>query len=488
MMMTPAIQVPAMLPVLPGAAVSGCYVFNEEPPSTRGDILDALAMPRRQVALFVVDVVGSGTVAEVAVGQVRGILRERLGAGVGLMAALESLDRYAYTQPELAAATVCIATLGLDDGVFEWATAGHPPPLWLGAAVGVPSFLRSSPTRPLGTGGHRVTHTARLEPGDMVGLYTDGLITFDGRSLAIGKSRLLEAVRLAQAATPVMDSAAQRGDDVCDRVLRAMIPTQRHSDDAALLIVTRTALPEPFALSTEAVPENLPLVRHQINRWLDGLGAGLIDHIGLGHAVVELAANVIEHAYGDAPGTRTHQRIDVRARLDEDGIVRLEVSDTGAWRPAEARGDGRGLMMAAGLAETLRMVRSVQGTRVELTQRLTRPVPMLRAVASSHVGIVIDETEELATWLEGGRLMVTGSVDPLSVESFHAALTQATRAGTRDTAVDLDGITHLGSPGVQTIFEFVARAALTGVQLALWATPESPAAQVLELVGLPVRS
>ena len=38
------------------------------------------------------------------------------------------------------------------------------------------------------------------------------------------------------------------------------------------------------------------------------------------------------------------------------------------------------LMMASGLADTMRIVRTGHGTRVELVQSLTRPVALLRAV------------------------------------------------------------------------------------------------------------
>ena len=85
----------------------------------------------------------------------------------------------------------------------------------------------------------------------------------------------------------------------------------------------------------------------RISTWLDDLGAGLADHISLGHALMELATNVVKHAYrrsdleggwvvghGDRP-----LRID--AALDETGAVVATVSDSGEWRTPGSGGGPR---------------------------------------------------------------------------------------------------------------------------------------------------
>lgn len=482
--MTAAHHVPVTLPVLPGVALSGRYLLSEEPPSSRGDTLDAFALPGAKVALFVVDVVGSGPAAGVAATHAQAILRERLRAGAGLAGALQSLDRYAHDQPELCAATVCAATLGLDDGVLEWAAVGHPPPLLLGR--GQPQYLPSTAGRPLGTGGPIGTRTTRLEQGEMIALYTDGLFAVDGRGLGEGMARLAGVADAALADAPTGSSAADHGDEVGDRMLRSMAATHGSDDDAAILLVAREGRPERFALLVSAVAENLPDVRRRINAWLDGLGAGLIDHVGLGHAVVELAANVVAHAYSD-PRSSLDEVIQIDGRLDDDGTVCISVADHGRWRQESS--SGRGLMMASGLSDTIDITRTDHGTRVEITQRLTRPVPILRAVMDESNGAhLLDETDELEIRADPGRVVASGPLDEIATDLLHAALAKATWAGTRDAVIDLDAVTHLASPSVQALFDFVARSDRTGTQLTLHAAPESPAAQILELVGLPASS
>ncbi len=482
-------HVPTTLPVFPGAAVAGRYVFGDGPEPSRGDTLDALPIPDHRIALFVVDVVGAGEDAVRSVAPIRTILRERLGAGAGLLETMSALEREARHRPEMCAATLCVATLGLRDGSFEWASAGHPAPMWM-SDVDDSHLLPSVPSRPLGMGGRAVTHSIRLDGGDMVCLYTNGLVTGHGRDLEKGLRRLLEAGgRAATAAASAADPSPhepQRADAVCDRLLHSLGRAHVRGDDAALLLARRTTPPTEFALRCAATPENLPLIRHRINGWLDGLGAGLIDHVGLGHAVVELAANSIGHAYVDGAADPV---VSVDAHLVSDGTVNVTVADRGRWR--EGPSAGRGLMMASGLVDAMRMERSGSGTKVELSQRLTRPVPLLRAVfdgAEVEDSPYLDESVELELDTRTGRMVASGPVDDLSVETFHAGLNTATRAGTADSVIDLDGITHLTSAGVQALFEFSARSARNGSHLEVRAAVGTPAAQVLEVVGLSPRS
>ncbi len=472
------VQIPAGLPVLPGVALAGRYVLGSQEPSNKGDTLDVITLPGHRVGLVVADVVGNGFAAAIAVSQIKAVLRERLCGGASLRPTLAAVDRYASGNPDMCGSTVVVAILGLDDGDLEWVTAGHPPPVRM-AAGRVPTFLPTPPSKPLGTGGHHVTHQDRLGPGDMIALYTNGLVYSEDQPLPVGNTRLLDALAGAAAMPVALAGQPLASDQVCDQVIRQAFPRGATNDDAALLVATRSPPPEPFALHMAAVPQSLPIIRHLINQWLDGLGAGLMDHVGLGHAVVELAANVVAHAYLTVPA---EPLIHVKAALREDGVVDLTVSDEGKWRSEPSR--GRGLMMAAGLADNIKVNRSPAGTSVTLTQRLTRAVPILQHV-DAHVHRTMDDGEEFDARTELGHMVATGPIDDLSVELFEAALSKATRAGTADALIDLSGITHLASTGVQTLFDFLGRSEQTGTSLRLRAPSESPAGQILRLVDLP---
>lgn len=472
------VQIPAGLPVLPGVVLAGRYVLSSQEPLHKGDTLDVITLPGHRVGLVVADVVGNGFAAAIAVSQIKAVLRERLCDGSGLQPALAAVDRFASGHPEMCGSTVVVAILGLDDGDLEWATAGHPPPVRM-VPGGDPALLATPPSKPLGTRGHHTTHRAHLGVGDMVALYTNGLVYSEDQPLTTAYARLLAAFAGAVANPPTVTSPPLLNDQVCDQVIRQAFPRGATSDDAALLVATRSPLPEPFALHMAAVPQSLPVIRHRINQWLDGLGAGLTDHVGLGHAVVELAANVVAHAYLTVPA---EPLIHVRAALRDDGVVDLTVSDDGTWRSGPSR--GRGLMMAAGLADNIKVMRSSAGTTVTLTQRLTRAVQILQHVEAADE-TTVDDAQEFDASTELGHMVATGPVDDLSVELFEAAMSKATRAGTADALIDLSGITHLASPGVQTLFDFLDRSKQTGTTLLLRAPSESPAGHILHLVDLP---
>ena len=177
------------------------------------------------------------------------------------------------------------------------------------------------------------SHHTRLGPDDMVVLSTNDLLNSAGRGPAHEGDDLVS--RAAQA----LDDCVGRGSLRCERAdevgrsLLARHVTAHMGDDVAVLVAQRMPAPETLSLRLDVDTLDLGEVRSRISEWLDGLGAGLADHISLGHVVMELAANVVNHAYrrtvladgwvaghGDRP-----LRID--AALDDSGVVVASVSD-----------------------------------------------------------------------------------------------------------------------------------------------------------------
>ena len=77
---------------------------------------------------------------------------------------------------------------------------------------------------------------------------------------------------------------------------------------------------------------------------------------------------------------------------------------------------------------------------------------------------------------------VRGAVLQPDAEILERAVTRVSRAGTRATVVDLDGVTHLGSAAVQVLHWLMDGQA---GHIALTATNGSVAQHVLDLVNLP---
>ncbi|WP_203335729.1 SpoIIE family protein phosphatase [Nocardioides limicola] len=467
------LQVPGVLPVLPGVSLAGRYLLTETQPADRGDTLDAFGLPGGRVGLMVVDVVGHGAAASLVAGAVRSVLRERLGAGIGLAEAVTTLHRLARQVPEAATTTLCAVVMDRRDGAVEYVAAGHPAPLVWGAAD-PPRTLGDSHGRPLGAGSEVRTGRTHLGVGESLLLVTDGILGGSVRT-----EDLKRAVAHARSTmVSVTGSPALRDEEMCAEILAAA-PAPGLQDDAVLLLMRRIRPPTPLTLTLPATPRHAVVARGRLGTWLDGLGAGLADRVSLGHAVHELIANVIEHAYG-VPADGVFQLAGV---LDDAGVAVVTVTDRGRWR-AERAG-GRGLVMAAGLTDDLRIRRTDRGTVVEVRRELGRPVPFLESVAIPEGRAEPTGDEALHCEATQGRLRAEGPIDALSVEAFQEALWDTTRAGTSDAVVDLTGVTLLASPGVQAIFDIVGRSRRSGSVLRLVAQSGSPAALVLDRVDLP---
>ena len=181
-------------------------------------------MYKRQ-GLIVGDCVGHGLEAATAMGALRNVSRALLADGRGPAEVIATLDRFATTMPAAACATVVCAIVDLAEQTITYSNAGHPPPLlvhddqvvWLDQALATPLAV-DEPTRP----------EARLEvrPGDLLILYTDGLVERRHETLDDG------LLRLANAALAFRDGSVE---DVANRLIEELAGTTAR-DDVALVV------------------------------------------------------------------------------------------------------------------------------------------------------------------------------------------------------------------------------------------------------------
>jgi hypothetical protein len=152
-------------------ALEPCYAVG-------GDSFD-YAIDDSTAHLGVFDAMGHGltaaTTAAVTVSAYRNARRQALDLP-GTYAAVDETLRTEFGGERFA--TAVLARLDLREGWLRWINAGHPPPLLLreGKLVKV---LELRPTTPLGVPFGQTPATLgqeRLEPGDRVLLYTDGVI------------------------------------------------------------------------------------------------------------------------------------------------------------------------------------------------------------------------------------------------------------------------------------------------------------------------
>ncbi len=510
---------PAALPVLPRARIAARYLVAAHEQSAGGDWFDAIPLADGSVALVVGDVVGHGVAASAAMGQLRAVLTELLAAEADLGRVLERTDAFAARTPDLRAATLALAVLDPASGRLRYTTCGHPPPLVIGID-GAARYLEGTGTGPLGTGSPPVLVTSALAPGELVLLYSDGLVERPGRAIDEGMAELAAA-----AAEQALDFAAEPvAERVCQRTVELLTPAGR-ADDVTALAVQRLADPVPaLRLALPSERPSLTTARDAFAGWLSQLDVAADDWEALHLALVEVFTNAIEHAYPrDQPGL-----IELEASLGEDGYVECRVTDHGSWRqPDPADADrGHGLMVAGQVIDRLLVshpapshpapshpapshpapshpapshpapshptggangTAGTRGTVVTLRHRLGRPAMLASGHDSAHAAhpdeppFAVDTSiAESAT----ARALVRGPVDITTADQLARRLLSVSRGGTVPLVADLTGVTQLASAGVRALYAVSGQMAAHGQDLTLITAPGSAAHLVLDLVQL----
>ena len=199
-----------------------------------GDWYDAFPRPDGATVLVIGDVTGHGVEAAVAMAQLRSAVRTLAYDSPDSPAGtLDRVDRVLTGLPVGSLATVLVAHLvppahGGPGRVLRWSSAGHLPPLVLGADDGV-RVLSTPPERLLGADepGTRRDHETALAPGETLLLVTDGLVEAGRRGIDEG---------VAAVAAALSGLARLSADALCDRLLTRVLP-DRTDDDVAVLAV-----------------------------------------------------------------------------------------------------------------------------------------------------------------------------------------------------------------------------------------------------------
>jgi len=472
---------PDGLPIVPGLSLAARYLLAEDGASAGGDWFDVLALPDGRTVLVVGDVVGHGVRASVVMGELRTLFEERVRLDGDVVAALETLERRAHRVAAARSATLAVAVVSADRRTLHYCTAGHPPPL-VSSAAGETTYLPGSGAAPLGAGHPFVLQEHALSEGDVVLLYSDGLVERPGRSASQNTLDLAHLVGRVVGAAPQADDESLV-ECVARRTVEDLTRAGGMEDDVTLLAAQVVAVPAPLELVLPAFPDTLRVVRHSLTAWLDSVGVGRLDELALQHAVGELVSNAVEHAY-PPDVSRAEAVVAVRGDLLPGGAIELSVRDHGRWRaPGAERGRGRGLAMARGFADELHVSHDEQGTTVRLRYWPSTEAGLLTSTAApgrsnGHEPMVMEADE--------GRVALRGAVDQRSADEFRRRLAHATRGGTREVWIDLSGVTLLASAGVQTLFEVLEPADDRGDgRVRLVAPMGSPAQHVLDLVRLP---
>lgn len=485
---------PATLPVLPRARIAARYLAAGQELAAGGDWFDAVPLAGGRVVLIVGDVVGHGVAASVAMGQLRAVLNELLTSEPNLHSVLARADAFAGRVPTLRAATLALTELDPALGTLQYATCGHPPPLIIGAD-GSSRYLPGTAAGPLGSGSAPVLAASVLQPGELVLLYSNGLIQRPGRTVAESMADLEQTARGAAADRMLASDALSTPPDRVCQVTVELLTRTGYTDDVTTLAAQRLAGAVP-ALHLEVLGEaaSVATVRRAFREWLEQVDpAAAQNGNDLQLAVVEIVTNAIEHAY--PPGRPGF--IEFRAALADDGYLECQITDRGSWRVPDpaAVNRGHGLMVASQVVDQMQVSHppqpdgspvGAQGTVVMLRHPFRRPAILTPDASGRAAAGHSRPPFAMDIGTDGGVVCarVSGPVDITTADQLTRQLLTASRGGTLPLTTDLTGVTYLASAGVRALYQVREQLAAHRQVLTLLAAPGSSAHLVLKLVHL----
>jgi len=321
----------------------GCEVFGllEPARAVGGDLFDVVLRRPGEVSFVIGDVSDKGIPAALFMAMTdihfEAAARELRDPDAVLARINDAL--VAENSANMFVTLVC-GVLDTASGRLSLASGGHTRPV-LVPASGPPHFFEGDIGTVVGVvpGLSFRRHDLRLQPGDAVLLYTDGVTeAHDPETRLFGEERLLEHLCSAPRGDP-------RGlaEGVRDAV-RAFAKSAPQFDDIAILIVRRAAQRTGAAAVAEARLDldggagELVRARAWLQGWCASQGVDADAAHDLDLAMDEVVANIVHHGYASTAGGRIELRL---ALLDD--VVRLEIRDrAAAFNPLDAEGPGEG--------------------------------------------------------------------------------------------------------------------------------------------------
>lgn len=229
-------------PVVAGIRYNVCYEPADVVHGLGGDWYDVMPLPGNRTYLAVGDVVGHGLTAVEDMAQLRSASRAFAHRGQSPGGLLADLNAFAGTIIRGDFATSMVAVMDHNTGALSYCSAGHPPAFLRRSATGEVVRLADANGPVLGVieGVDYAEGVVLVQPGDVLVMYTDGLVEPGGLSISSG---LVRAESFIAAAPPnaVLDTALvveklapePRIDDVCLVVVQfgqpaGLVPTPSH--------------------------------------------------------------------------------------------------------------------------------------------------------------------------------------------------------------------------------------------------------------------
>lgn len=237
-----------------GVEVAARYLpVDIEAGDVGGDWYDSWSLPDGRLIVGIGDVAGHGLIAATRMALFRHAARACVLDDADPGNLLARLNRLAFLErDDDCFATALYAVFDPGDRSFRWASAGHLPPVHVSAGHG--QALHDAPGTPLGADAAATypTRTLDLGGGDLVVLYTDGVVETSGVAL----DHSIDAMAgVAATAAAERDLAAG-----CDVLMSGCLQDRSRVDDCCVVLVRVSAdeVRAPAAVGTVRIPRTAP--------------------------------------------------------------------------------------------------------------------------------------------------------------------------------------------------------------------------------------
>ena len=223
--------IPREIPALEGLDIAG---VNEASFEVGGDYYEFIPLPDDRWGIIVADVAGKGIAAALQVSAIRASMYALVGRELAIRAVLRRANRFFFDSVDAGRyVTLFYAVLDVSTRQMIYVNAGHQPPLLVRAdgavdklwSGGVPIGMFESPR--YFEGG------ARLRSGDLLALYTDGIVeSSNAHDEEFGHDRLAEIMHGAR---------NESAEVICQRVMEDVRSFSfGNPDDRTLLVLKAT--------------------------------------------------------------------------------------------------------------------------------------------------------------------------------------------------------------------------------------------------------
>ncbi|HLA06512.1 MAG TPA: SpoIIE family protein phosphatase, partial [Anaerolineales bacterium] len=200
-----------------------------------GDFYDVFDLPNNRLGLFIADVADKGVPAALFMALTRTLVHAAVLETDSPAIAMKRVNDLLIPDTRQGMfVTAVYAVLDMEKSELTYVVAGHNPPLWVKHDGTIERLTRTAIALGVVTGEPVEQRTIKLEAGDSVLLYTDGLTeSFDYDGKFYGETRLTEAILENQC------TSAAELIDVIEKSLLNFVQDMPPADDLTMLVVRR---------------------------------------------------------------------------------------------------------------------------------------------------------------------------------------------------------------------------------------------------------